>query len=402
MRSDPSTAPGRPRPRLPTGALACVVMLAGCLEPEDVYGEVEVIGQRSETLHDGPPESVNGLYGAGCTNYSGAWSVEILPNAVLDHDELAVIRNNTDCVLTLTGLRTGAGPLTAVPAIVLGTTYSGMASSFGEFSANAMVDSLSFAADIELTILHTDHVVTADQNVQACRSEGQAVVELGAIDSLGAAGSYVLLAKTGITNVTGSSISGGHVGVSPAAASALTGFGLTLDPSGVYSTSSSVVAPARIYAADYAAPTPADLTTAVLAMQAAYTDAAGRTPTDYDNLGSGVIGGLTLGPGLYTWDTAVDITADLTLAGCPSDVWIFQITDELNVDAGKRVLLSSGAQASNVFWQVASTVTVSPGGHLEGIVLSQAGITLQTGASLHGRALAQSLIALDDNVVTAP
>lgn len=190
--------------------------------------------------------------------------------------------------------------------------------------------------------------------------------------------------------------------MSPIAAFAITGFGLALDASGVYSTSTSVLAPARIYAADYAAPTPANLTTAVLAMQAAYTDAAGRTPTDYTNLGAGDIGGLTLGPGLYTWDRTVDITADLTLEGCPSDVWIFQTTNHLNVSAAKHVLLSRGAQASNVFWQVAGTTTVLPGGHLEGVVLSQAGITLQTNASLHGRALAQTLIALDDNVVTAP
>jgi hypothetical protein len=106
---------------------------------------------------------------------------------------------------------------------------------------------------------------------------GPAPVELGATTDLATAGSYVLLAKTGITNVTGSSVSGGHLGVSPAAASFITGFSLILDPTNVFSTSPSVVAPWQIYASDYAVPTPANLTAAVLSMQTAYTDAAGRT-----------------------------------------------------------------------------------------------------------------------------
>lgn len=104
---------------------------------------------------------------------------------------------------------------------------------------------------------------------------GPAAVDIGAAGNLAAAGGYVLLAKTGITNVTGSAISGGNVGLSPAAASFITGFSLTADASNVFSTSPSVVPPAKIYAADYATPTPANLTMAVLNMQTACTDAAG-------------------------------------------------------------------------------------------------------------------------------
>lgn len=201
------TPPGSARPRPSTLALACVVMLAGCLDQEDVGGQVEVIDDRAETLLEGSLESVNGLYGAGCINRSGPWSVEIMPGATLDEPELSVIRKNTACVLTLTELHTSGGIFTAVPAIVLSTTYKAMASSFGEFSANAKVDSLSFVDDVNLTIPFSDYVLSADHDVQACRSDGQAPVDLGAIDDLGAARSYVLLAKTGITNVTGSSIS---------------------------------------------------------------------------------------------------------------------------------------------------------------------------------------------------
>lgn len=227
-------------------------------------------------------------------------------------------------------------------------------------------------------------------------------VDLGEKTNLAAAAAYVLLGKTGLTNVTGSLISGGHVGLSPAAATFITGFSLTADPSSVFSTSASVVSPGKIYASNYTDPTPTNLTTAVLSAQAAYTDAAGRTNPDYLNLNSGDIGGQTLAPGLYRWGTSVTIPTDVTLAGEAMDVWVFQITNDLDLGTATNVLLSGGAQAQNIFWQVSGQVTLHADSHFEGVILSQTAITLQTNASLHGRALAQSLIALDDNAITAP
>lgn len=235
-----------------------------------------------------------------------------------------------------------------------------------------------------------------------CVTTGPAPVELGAQDDPGAPGAYVALAKSAITNVPGTTLDGGHVGISPAAESAIVGFALALDPSGVYSTSPALAAPWRVYAADHAVPTPIDLTTAVLAMQAAYTDAAGRVPTDHLDLASGDLGGLTLEPGVYTWGSTVLVPDDVTLAGCADDVWIFQIANDLDVSTGKRVLLSGGAQARNVFWQVAGQATFHANAHVEGVILSKTGITFQTGASMHGRALAQTMIAFDANAVTAP
>ncbi|HTA20658.1 MAG TPA: ice-binding family protein, partial [Polyangia bacterium] len=214
--------------------------------------------------------------------------------------------------------------------------------------------------------------------------------------------SYALLAKTGITNVTGSSISGANVGLSPAAASFITGFSLIADATNVFATSASVVPPGKIYASDYATPTPSNLTAAISAMQTAYTDAATRTTPDFLNVGSGDVGGKTLVPGLYTWGTGVTIPTDVTIAGGANDVWIFQIAADLDVSSAKHVILSGGASAANVFWQVAGQVTIHAGAHFEGVVLCKTGITLQTLASLHGRALAQTLIALDDDAVTAP
>lgn len=231
---------------------------------------------------------------------------------------------------------------------------------------------------------------------------GPAPVQLGSSTDLTATGSYVILAKTGITNVTGSAITGGHLGLSPAAATFITGFAPVADATNVFSTSASVTAPGRIYASNYAVPTPTNLTTAVLSMQTAYTDAAGRTNPDFLNLGSGNIGGKTLTPGLYTWGTGVTVPNDVTIAGGASDVWIFQISQGLDVSAMKNVVLSGGAEAKNIYWQVAGEVTIHANAHFEGVIMSKTGITLQTMASLKGRALAQTLVALDNNAITAP
>lgn len=230
---------------------------------------------------------------------------------------------------------------------------------------------------------------------------GPAPVLLGGDDDLAAAGAYAVLAKTAVTSVPGTSIAG-HVGISPAAASDITGFALILHPSGEYATSKQVVDPGKIYAADYTVPTPTNLTTAVLGMQAAYVDAAGRIPTDYLDLESGDIGGLTLEPGIYTWGSTVLVPVDVTIAGCEDDVWIFQIAGDLDVSTAKNVILAGGAQAKNVFWQVAGQATIHANAHFEGIILSKTGITFQTKASLHGRALAQTMVAFDKNAVTTP
>ncbi|MFZ2444900.1 MAG: Ig-like domain-containing protein [Syntrophobacteraceae bacterium] len=218
---------------------------------------------------------------------------------------------------------------------------------------------------------------------------------------LGLAGAYAILAESGITT-TGSTLITGDIGVSPIAAGAMTGFELTLDASTQFATSPLVVG--KVYAADYSPPTPVNLTTAVGNMETAYTDAAGRTLPDATELGAGEIGGMTIAPGLYKWSADVLITTDVTLKGCPEDVWIFQIEGNLTVASGKSVILSGGAQAKNIFWQVAGGVGVAIGttAHMEGIILAKNAITVQTGASWNGRALAQKAVTLDANAITEP
>jgi hypothetical protein len=98
----------------------------------------------------------------------------------------------------------------------------------------------------------------------------------------------------------------------------------------------------------------------------------------------------------------VTIPTDVTIAGGANDVWIFQTSGNLTVAAAKNIVLSGGAQAKNIFWQVAGQATLGSTSHFEGIILSKTAITLQTGASMKGRALAQTQVALDNNAITAP
>jgi hypothetical protein len=216
--------------------------------------------------------------------------------------------------------------------------------------------------------------------------------------NLGAAGNYVILAKSAVSTVPASAITG-DVGLSPAAASFITGFSLVADGTGVFSTSPQVTG--QVFAANYAVPTPSNLTTAVANMQTAYTDAAGR-PADYTELGAGNIGGLNLGPATYKWGTGVLIPSNVTLTGGPDDVWIFQVAQNVTMSSGVKIILAGGALPKNIFWQSFGAVSLGTTAHFEGVLLSQTSITLATGASANGRLLAQTAVSLDQNTVTKP
>ncbi len=215
--------------------------------------------------------------------------------------------------------------------------------------------------------------------------------------NLGMAGGYAVLASSGISAVPGCAITG-NVGISPAAASFITGFSLSTPPS-TYSTSTQVTG--QVFASDYNPPTPSNLTTAVADMGTAYTDAAGRAP-DYTELGAGDISGLVLPPGVYKWSTGVLITANLRLVGGPSDTWIFQIAGDFTMASGVRMILFNGARAKNIVWQTFGNADIGTTAHFEGILLSQTAIVLRTKATTNGRLLAQTAVTLDQNVVVQP
>lgn len=225
---------------------------------------------------------------------------------------------------------------------------------------------------------------------------------------LGAASNFSILAETAITT-TGATLITGNIGISPSAAAAITGFGLVMDPSNKFSTSALING--KIYASDYGASTPAYLTVATGDMLAAYNDAAGRAFPTATEIDAGILSSTTPDfiPGIYKWSTGVTITDQITLNGGASDVWIFQIAGDLDLAAagsvatGTKILLTGGAQASNVFWQVGGLTGATLGTYstFEGNILSAKQIRLRTGAVLNGRALAQTQVTLDANTVSS-
>ena len=211
--------------------------------------------------------------------------------------------------------------------------------------------------------------------------------------NLGVAGDFVILSKSGVTNVYQSAVKG-DVGSSP-----ITGAAILLKCNEVTGT---------IYSVDAAGPLPcrvtnaSRLTTAVKNMQTAYTDAAGRSNPKFLNLGAGNIGGKTLTPGLYKFTSAVVIPTDITISGSSTDVWIFQIAGTLNMSSSVKITLAGGALAKNIFWQTSGAVTLGTTSHFEGNILSKTAINLETGASINGRMLAQTAVTLQMNTVNQP
>ncbi|WP_344806585.1 ice-binding family protein [Allohahella marinimesophila] len=287
------------------------------------------------------------------------------------------------------------GPAGAVPGVV---SYPGTTAQFNPDQ------------DLDLSTQYTATITTGAEDLAANAlaasfvwsfTTGTTPAMGPAPVNLGTAGNYVILAKTMIST-TGTTKIIGDIAISPAAETFITGFSQARDSSGTFATTPSDILTGRIYAADMTPPTPAILTTAISDMEIAFTDAASRTTPDYTELGAGDVSGQVLEPGLYKWGTSLLMTSAVTLNGDANDVWIFQIAQDLTVENGVDLILAGGALAKNIFWQVGGAVSLGTTSDFDGIILSQTAIVVKTGATLNGRALAQSAVTLDANAVTAP
>jgi parallel beta-helix repeat protein len=202
---------------------------------------------------------------------------------------------------------------------------------------------------------------------------------------LGSAAAFAVLAGSTVTNVVSvGTIVNGDLGVSPG--TAVVGFPPGSVNGNTYTGVGSAAGQAKL-----------DLTTA-------YNDAAGRTLAPVTVAGN--IGGQTLYPGLYKSTSSLAISSgELTLdaQGNADAVWIFQIASTLTTTAGRKVILSGGANAANIFWQVGTSATLGTTSVFYGNILADQSITITTGATLNGRALARvGAVTLDSNIVTIP
>jgi hypothetical protein len=223
--------------------------------------------------------------------------------------------------------------------------------------------------------------------------------------NLGTAGNYAILANTGIDTSPGASVITGNIATGPGVTStAITGFALTLPAASPYATSAQVSG--KVYAYDYAPPTPTEVNTASLDMGTAYTAAAGMAPAGGGLItacpGTGALGGQTITPGVYTCSVAISITSDVTLSGSATDVWVIRTTQGLSQAAATHVLLSGGALPQNVFWQVADAVTIGSTAQFKGIILGKTAISFGNASSINGRLLAQTAVNLNTTTVTQP
>ncbi|NCP21712.1 MAG: DUF3494 domain-containing protein [Zetaproteobacteria bacterium] len=267
-------------------------------------------------------------------------------------------------------------------------------------SPDAGYEFSSWSGDASGTSNPLTITMNADKNVTANFTLIPVVSCTPAVD-LGLANGYAILAESGISTTGVTSITG-NMGISPQAASFITGFGLILPANGTSSTSSLVTG--SVFAADYAEPTPTLLTTTVDNMHTAFTTANGLASTVTEFM-AGNLNGQTLVPGVYKWSNGISVTNGITLDGGADDCasWVFQIAGDLTIADGAIITLQNGAHAKNIFWVVAgSGAMLGTTVQFEGNILSKTLISLNTGAKVNGRLLAQTAVTLDASTVVKP
>jgi len=331
-----------------------LIAMVGCSAPENVTG---------------PPGDTTAPTVSATNPLNGGIGVAVITASFSE-------AMNASTITTATFAMSGPG---AAP--VAGTIAYNASTYIASFTpSSALAPSTAYTATITTGV--KDAAGNALATNHAWSFTTSALASGQAAPALGAAGAFVILAGSTVTN-TGATNLTGDMGVSPG--TAVTGF-----PPGILSGSSH--------------PGDATSATGMTDLTVAYNDAAGRTLAPVTVAGN--LGGLTLPPGLYKSTSSLAISSgDLTLdaQGDPNAVFIFQMASTLTTTSGRAVILSGGAKSSNVFWQVGSSATLGTTSAFKGTIMANQSITLNTGASLNGRALARiGAVTLAGNVVVMP
>ncbi len=278
---------------------------------------------------------------------------------------------------------TGLAPLTSYQLMVNGIGWTVKASDKrGKLTITGPKVGLGLVLDIRTVALAESTGANIILTVEGLGIPGTLSTTGQAPLVLGAAADYAVLAGSTITSINATTVNG-DIGLAPG--SAVTGF-----PPGTVNGAIDAANPAA--------------TLAKAALTVAYNDAKGRTLAPVSVAGN--IGGRTLAPGLYKSTSSLEVTSgDLTLdaQGDANGIYIFQIASTLTTTAGRQVILSGGAKAANVYWQVGTSATLATTTAFKGTIMADQSITLDTGATLDGRALARiGAVTMDSNTITIP
>jgi hypothetical protein len=281
------------------------------------------------------------------------------------------------------------------------TSYQLQVSNVNDFSTTVYNDMTLTGTSTRITGLYYEttyywHVSAKNGGGTSAYSATQSFITGPSPVNLLSLGRFAILAYSAVTNVPTSAITG-DLGLSPAAGSFYSGFGLTEVTGGMYAVDATGPAPVQM--------NKALVDQAQLDLGTASVNAAGRTPVPtgtFLNPGSGDLSGLTLPGGLYKFTGTCLISGSVTLTGSVTDVWIFQIASDLSIpNGGIQVVLAGDAKASNIFWVTGTAATIGTTDVVKGTIMAHSAVTMATGATLDGRALAATAnVTLQSNTIT--